>query len=88
MGKRTPRKDVYKRQDMENTQHGDSASPANPPRQQKSCRQKTGQQLSIKWKEPMQEIIEKYDIGDTPYLLPIIKNNMLFPFPIIVRVFF
>ena len=37
-------------------------------------RQKTGQQLSIKWEEPMQEIIDKYDIGDTPYLLPIIKN--------------
>lgn len=37
-------------------------------------RQKTGQRLSIKWEKPMQEIIDKYDIGDTPYLLPIIKN--------------
>lgn len=37
-------------------------------------RQKTGQQLSVKWEKPMQEIIDKYDIGDTPYLLPIIKN--------------
>lgn len=37
-------------------------------------RQKTGQQLSIKWEKPMQEIIDKYDTGDTPYLLPIIKN--------------
>lgn len=37
-------------------------------------RQKTGQQLSIKWEKPMQEIIDKYDIADTPYLLPIIKN--------------
>ena len=37
-------------------------------------RQKTGQQLSIKWEKPMQEIINKYDIYNTPYLLPIIKN--------------
>lgn len=37
-------------------------------------RQKTGQQLSIKWEKPMQEIIDKYDINHTPYLLPIIKN--------------
>lgn len=37
-------------------------------------RQKTGQQLSIKWEKPMQEIIDKYDIANTPYLLPIIKN--------------
>ena len=37
-------------------------------------RQKTGQQLSIKWEKPMQEIIDKYDTGDTPYLLPIIRN--------------
>lgn len=37
-------------------------------------RQKTGQQLSIKWEKPMQEIINKYDIANTPYLLPIIKN--------------
>lgn len=37
-------------------------------------RQKTGQQLSIKWEKPMQEIIDKYDTSDTPYLLPIIRN--------------
>lgn len=37
-------------------------------------RQKTGQQLLIKWEKPMQEIIEKYDTCDTPYLLPIIKD--------------
>lgn len=37
-------------------------------------RQKTGQQLSIKWERPMQEILDKYDTGDTPYLLPIIRN--------------
>lgn len=37
-------------------------------------RQKTGQQLSVKWEKPMQEIIDKYDTGNTPYLLPIIKD--------------
>lgn len=37
-------------------------------------RQKTNQQLFIKWEKPMQEIIDKYDTTGTPYLLPIIKN--------------
>lgn len=37
-------------------------------------RQKTGQLLFIKWERPMQEIIDKYDTSDTPYLLPIIKD--------------
>ncbi|KIO46564.1 site-specific integrase [Sanguibacteroides justesenii] len=37
-------------------------------------RQKTGQLLFIKWERPMQEIIDKYDTGGSPYLLPIIKN--------------
>lgn len=37
-------------------------------------RQKTGQQLFIKWERPMQEIVDKYDTNDSPYLLPIIKN--------------
>ena len=37
-------------------------------------RQKTGQLLFIKWERPMQEIIDKYDMGGSPYLLPIIKN--------------
>lgn len=37
-------------------------------------RQKTNQQLFIKWEKPMQEIIEKYDTTGTPYLLPIIKD--------------
>lgn len=37
-------------------------------------RQKTGQKLFIKWEKPMQEIIDKYDTGNTPYLLPIIKD--------------
>ncbi len=38
-------------------------------------RRKTGQQLFIKWERPMQEIVDKYDTGDSPYLLPIIKPN-------------
>lgn len=37
-------------------------------------RQKTGQQLFIKWEKPMQEIVDKYDTGDTPYLLPVISD--------------
>ena len=38
-------------------------------------RHKTGQQLFIKWEKPMQELIDKYDTSDIPYLLPIIRNN-------------
>nr|WP_302828695.1 site-specific integrase [uncultured Bacteroides sp.] len=38
-------------------------------------RQKTGQLLFIKWERPMQEIIDKYDTGESPYLLPIIRNT-------------
>ncbi len=37
-------------------------------------RQKTNQQLFIKWERPMQAIIDKYDTTDSPYLLPIIKD--------------
>ncbi len=37
-------------------------------------RQKTGQQLLIKWEKPMQDIVDKYDTSGTPYLLPIIKS--------------
>ena len=37
-------------------------------------RQKTNQQLIVKWENPMQEIVDKYDTGDSPFLLPIIKN--------------
>lgn len=37
-------------------------------------RQKTGQQLHIKCECPIQEIIEKYDTADSPYLLPIIRD--------------
>lgn len=38
-------------------------------------RQKTGQMLLIKWERPMQEIVDKYDTGASPYLLPIIKSG-------------
>ena len=38
-------------------------------------RKKTSQQLFIKWEKPMQEIIDKYDTGESLYLLPIIKEN-------------
>lgn len=38
-------------------------------------RNKTGQQLFIKWEKNMQELIDKYDTFDTPYLLPVIRNN-------------
>lgn len=37
-------------------------------------RQKTNQQMIIRWEKPMQEIVNKYDTSETPYLLPIIKN--------------
>ncbi len=36
------------------------------------CRKKTGQQLTIKWKKEMSEIVNKYNNPDTQYLLPII----------------
>ncbi len=38
------------------------------------CRQKTNQRLFIKWEKPMQEIIDRYDTGNSPYLLPIIRE--------------
>ena len=38
-------------------------------------RRKTGQQLSIKWELPMQDIEDKYDTVCSPYLLPVIKVN-------------
>ena len=37
-------------------------------------RQKTGQQLFIKWEKPMQDIVSKYDTDGTPYLLPVIRD--------------
>lgn len=38
-------------------------------------RQKTGQQLFIRWEKPMQEIVDKYDTTGTPYLLPVIRDT-------------
>lgn len=38
-------------------------------------RKKTGQQLFIKWEPCMSEIVSKYPIPDSSYLLPIIKMN-------------
>lgn len=37
-------------------------------------RQKTNQQLFIKWEQPMQDIVNKYNTKESPYLLPIIKD--------------
>lgn len=36
------------------------------------CRQKTKQNLYIHWEKCMNDIVEKYDKNETPYLLPII----------------
>lgn len=36
-------------------------------------RKKTNQLLSVKWEKQMQEIVDKHDTVDSPYLLPIIK---------------
>ncbi len=38
-------------------------------------RRKTGQQLFIKWERCMQEIVDKYPINETEYLLPIITKH-------------
>ena len=38
-------------------------------------RRKTGQQLFIKWEKCMQEIIDKYPVNETEYLLPIITKR-------------
>lgn len=40
------------------------------------CRKKTNQRLLIKWEKPMQKIMDKYDIPNTPYILPIIKDTL------------
>lgn len=37
-------------------------------------RQKTNQQLIIKWEKPMQEIIDKYGTSGSPYLMPVITD--------------
>lgn len=40
------------------------------------CRRKTGQRLSIRWEECMQEIVKKYPSNPmSPYLLPIIHSK-------------
>lgn len=39
------------------------------------CRQKTGQRLFIRWENPMQAIVDKYDTSEIPYMLPIIRDN-------------
>lgn len=36
-------------------------------------RRKTGQQMFIRWEKCMQEILDKYPVNETGYLLPIIK---------------
>ena len=38
-------------------------------------RQKTGQQLFVKWDPCMQEIVDRYGVTDSPHLLPIIDPN-------------
>ncbi len=38
-------------------------------------RRKTGQQLFVKWEKCMQEIVDKYDMPQSDYLLPIIKTS-------------
>lgn len=38
-------------------------------------RKKTQQKLFIRWEKCMQEIIERYDTADSPYLLPIIRST-------------
>lgn len=38
-------------------------------------RHKTNQQLFIKWEQPMQEILNKYDLTGTSYLLPVIRST-------------
>ena len=38
-------------------------------------RRKTGQQLFIKWEKCMQEIVDKYPVNETEYLLPIITEQ-------------
>jgi len=40
-------------------------------------RKKTGQQLFVKWEKPMQEILDKYRVENSPYLLPIIEGDVV-----------
>lgn len=41
------------------------------------CRKKTNQQITIAWEQELQDIVDRYSAqtGDTPYMLPIIKNT-------------
>ncbi len=36
-------------------------------------RRKTGQRLSVRWEQCMQEVVDKYNTYDSPYLLPLIR---------------
>lgn len=38
-------------------------------------RKKTGQPLFIKWEKPMQQILDKYDVKNSSYLLPILGSD-------------
>ncbi len=38
-------------------------------------RHKTNRRLMVKWEKPMQELVDKYDTTDSPYILPLIKND-------------
>lgn len=38
-------------------------------------RRKTGRLLTVKWEKQMQLIVDKYDTGSSPYLLPIIRTS-------------
>jgi hypothetical protein len=42
-------------------------------------RKKTGQKLHIKWESCMQEIVDKYHIPDSEYLMSIINPHSRFP---------
>ena len=37
-------------------------------------RRKTGQQLFVRWEPCMQDIVDKYNRADSPYLLPVIRS--------------
>lgn len=38
------------------------------------CRRKTGQRINIRWEACMQQLVDKYQCDDSPYLLPIITR--------------
>ena len=38
------------------------------------CRRKTGQRLTIRWEQQMQQIVDRYPSANDTYLLPIIKK--------------